>query len=68
MVVDPKAIKHILHSAGYPYLKSTERVQIMRLVSGNGIITAQGLPPLDYFQLQLQNITLQARLITANGR
>jgi len=42
MVADPKAIKHILHSAGYPYLKATDRVQLMKLISGNGIIAAQG--------------------------
>jgi hypothetical protein len=43
MLADPKAIKHILHSAGYHYPKSAERVQILKLMSGNGLSTVQGL-------------------------
>jgi hypothetical protein len=43
MLADPKAIKHILHSAGYHYPKAVERAQILNLVSGNGLATVQGL-------------------------
>ncbi|KAN0129562.1 cytochrome P450 [Lactarius tabidus] len=42
MLADPKAIKHILHSAGYHYPKAAERAQILNLVSGNGLATVQG--------------------------
>ncbi|KAF8259596.1 cytochrome P450 [Lactarius quietus] len=42
MLADPKAIKHVLHSAGYHYLKVVDRRQISKLISGNGIIAAQG--------------------------
>jgi hypothetical protein len=43
MVADPKAIKHILHSAGYHYPKAMPEVQFSKIVAGNGIISAQGL-------------------------
>ncbi|KAF8258386.1 cytochrome P450 [Lactarius quietus] len=42
MLADPKAIKHVLHSAGYHYLKAVERAQISKLINGNGIVAAQG--------------------------
>jgi cytochrome P450 len=42
MLADPKAMKHILHSAGYHYPKSVERAQLNKVVAGNGIVAAQG--------------------------
>jgi hypothetical protein len=43
MVADPKAIKHILHSPGYHYLKAMPEVHLSKIGAGNGIIAAQGL-------------------------
>jgi cytochrome P450 len=43
MLADPKAIKHVMHSAGYHYPKAAERAQIMNLINGNGLSTVQGL-------------------------
>ncbi|KAH9018119.1 cytochrome P450 [Lactarius pseudohatsudake] len=37
MVADPKASKHILHSAGYRYPKTIDRAQFARLAAGNGL-------------------------------
>ncbi|KAI9446036.1 cytochrome P450 [Lactarius indigo] len=42
MLADPKGLKHVLHSAGYHYLKTIDRAQFSRLAIGNGIISAQG--------------------------
>jgi cytochrome P450 len=42
MLADPKAIKHVMHSAGYHYPKAAERAQIMNLINGNGLSTVQG--------------------------
>jgi cytochrome P450 len=42
MLADPKAIKHILHSAGYHYPKTVERAHFIKLISGDGIVSAQG--------------------------
>ncbi|KAH9173529.1 cytochrome P450 [Lactarius sanguifluus] len=42
MVADPKASKHILHSAGYHYPKTIDRAQFSRLAAGNGLVAAQG--------------------------
>ncbi|KAH8998334.1 cytochrome P450 [Lactarius hatsudake] len=42
MVADPKALKHILHSAGYHYLKTIDRAQFSRLAAGNGLVAAEG--------------------------
>ena len=43
MLADPKAIKHILHSAGYNYPKAMPEVYLSKIVAGNGIASAQGL-------------------------
>jgi hypothetical protein len=43
MVADPKAIKHILHSAGYHYPKAMPEVHLSKIGAGNGIVVAQGL-------------------------
>ncbi|KAH9025548.1 cytochrome P450 [Lactarius hengduanensis] len=42
MVADPKASKHILHSAGYHYPKTIDRAQFIRLLAGNGLVAAEG--------------------------
>ncbi|KAF8260788.1 cytochrome P450 [Lactarius quietus] len=42
MLADPKALKHILHSAGYHYPKAPEKAQFVKLFAGNGIGAAQG--------------------------
>ncbi|KAH9025550.1 hypothetical protein EDB84DRAFT_1273459, partial [Lactarius hengduanensis] len=42
MVADPKASKHILHSAGYHYPRTIHWAQFARLVSGNGLVAAEG--------------------------
>ncbi|KAN0129576.1 cytochrome P450 [Lactarius tabidus] len=42
MLADPKAIKHILHPAGYHYPKAAERAHILKQVSGNGLVSAEG--------------------------
>jgi cytochrome P450 len=43
MLADPKAIKHILHSAGsYHYPKAAERAHILKQVTGNGLVTVEG--------------------------
>ncbi|KAH9066245.1 cytochrome P450 [Lactarius vividus] len=42
MLADPKALKHVLHSAGYHYLKTIERAQFSRLAAGNGLVAAEG--------------------------
>ncbi|KAI9430949.1 cytochrome P450 [Lactarius psammicola] len=42
MLADPKAIKHILHTAGYHYPKTVDRAQFSKLITGNGIVGAQG--------------------------
>jgi hypothetical protein len=43
MVADPKAIKHILHTAGYHYPKPIMEAHLIKIVAGNGIVAAQGL-------------------------
>ena len=69
MLADPKAMKHILHdSGGYHYPKSAERAQFISLVTGNGIVAAQGCTPLKCFRLQLTDTSVQARPITVSGR
>ena len=47
MLADPKAIKHILHSAGYHYPKAAERAQMIKLVTGHGLATVEGLHSLE---------------------
>ncbi|KAF8266042.1 cytochrome P450 [Lactarius quietus] len=42
MLADPKALKHVLHSAGYLYPKSVEKAQFHKLMSGKGLGAAQG--------------------------
>jgi len=42
MLADPKAIKHVLHSAGYHYAKTVDRAQVLKLLIGNGIGAVQG--------------------------
>ncbi|KAH8995444.1 cytochrome P450 [Lactarius akahatsu] len=42
MLADPKASKHILHSAGYHYPKTIDRAQFSRLAAGNGLVAAEG--------------------------
>ncbi|KAN0136054.1 cytochrome P450 [Lactarius tabidus] len=42
MLADPKAIKHVLHSAGYHYPKTVERAHLIKLISGDGLVSAQG--------------------------
>jgi hypothetical protein len=51
MLADPKAMKHILHSAGYHYPKSVERAQLNKVVAGNGIVAAQGLHSFEQFSI-----------------
>ena len=48
-LADPKAIKHVLHSAGYHYPKSAERAQVNKLFAGNGLVASQGLHSFDWF-------------------
>ena len=43
MVADPKAIKHVLHSAGYRYPKAVEAALFNKIVAGSGLVAAQGL-------------------------
>lgn len=43
MLVDPKAIKRILHSTGYRYPKAVEATHLNKIVAGNGLVAAQGL-------------------------
>ncbi|KAH9066249.1 cytochrome P450 [Lactarius vividus] len=42
MLADPKALKHILHSARYHYPKTIDRAQFSRLATGNGLVGAEG--------------------------
>ncbi|KAH8995443.1 cytochrome P450 [Lactarius akahatsu] len=42
MLADPKALKHVLHSAGYHYPKTIDRAQVSRMTTGNGIVAAEG--------------------------
>jgi hypothetical protein len=51
MLADPKAIKHILHSAGYHYPKTVERTHLIKLVTGDGIVAAQGMHSLGSFSI-----------------
>ena len=68
MLADPKAIKHVLHSAGYHYPKSVERMQVNKVSLGNGIVSAQGLHAFNPFSIATHDATVQARLITVSGR
>jgi hypothetical protein len=43
MLADPKAIKHVLHSAGYHYPKTVDRAQILKLLIGKGLGAVPGL-------------------------
>lgn len=45
-VVDPKAINHILHKSGYLYAKPTNIQERGELLTGRGIIWAEGEPPI----------------------
>ncbi|KAI0032300.1 cytochrome P450 [Vararia minispora EC-137] len=42
MIVDPKAIHHIVHASGYDYPKKQENRQGMRLLGGRGMIWSHG--------------------------
>lgn len=42
MLVDPKALQHILQAAGYKYPKSAEDRQFLRMVTGEGLAWAHG--------------------------
>ncbi|KAH9173543.1 cytochrome P450, partial [Lactarius sanguifluus] len=42
MLADPKALKHVLHSAGYHYSRPIDRAQVSRMAIGNGIVVAEG--------------------------
>ncbi|KAF7289219.1 PseudoU-synth-2 domain-containing protein [Mycena indigotica] len=42
LVTDPKALHHIYHVAGYGFLKQVERSEISRLISGRGLLWADG--------------------------
>ena len=68
MLADPKAIKHILHSTGYRYTKAIESTHMSKIVSGNGLVSAQGLNIIWRSSIELICTTLQARLITVSGR
>ena len=70
MVADPKAIKHILHSAGYHYPKAMPEVYLSKIAAGNGIASAQGLWFVRLCMIEDYNslIQLQAGLITVSGR
>ena len=62
MLADPKAMKHVLHSAGYHFPKSIERAQLIKVAAGNGLIAAQGLYSFEEFLVatNLRNCTGQA--------
>ena len=51
MLADPKAMKHILHSAGYHFPKSVDRAQLNRLTIGNGLATVEGLHSFELFSI-----------------
>ncbi|KAF9529748.1 cytochrome P450 [Crepidotus variabilis] len=42
LVADPKALQHIYHTSGYNYSKQKERREVSRLLSGHGLIWADG--------------------------
>ena len=43
MLADPKAFQYILHTSGYRYPKSRDRLQLTRMVAGDGIIWVNGI-------------------------
>ena len=49
MLVDPKALQHILQAAGYKYPKSAEDRQFLRMVTGEGLAWAHGMHTLVLF-------------------
>ncbi|KAI0745029.1 cytochrome P450 [Earliella scabrosa] len=42
MTADPKALQHIYHKSGYDYQKVTSQVHLGTLMSGPGIVSAEG--------------------------
>ncbi|KAF8884009.1 cytochrome P450 [Infundibulicybe gibba] len=42
LIADPKALQHIYHAAGYNYMKQSWRRELSRIVSGRGILWADG--------------------------
>ncbi|KDR75603.1 hypothetical protein GALMADRAFT_226232 [Galerina marginata CBS 339.88] len=42
LVSDPKAIQYILQTGGYRFAKQTERREVSRLLSGKGLVWAEG--------------------------
>ncbi|KAJ7072910.1 cytochrome P450 [Mycena amicta] len=42
LVTDPKALQYIYHTSGYRFHKQPERIELTRLISGRGILWADG--------------------------
>lgn len=42
LVSDPLALRHIIHCSGYTYRKQAERIELSRMISGRGLLWADG--------------------------
>ncbi|KAJ7935386.1 cytochrome P450 [Mycena leptocephala] len=42
LVTDPKALQYIYHTSGYRFHKQPERIELTRMISGRGILWADG--------------------------
>ncbi|KAJ7647880.1 cytochrome P450, partial [Roridomyces roridus] len=42
LITDPKALQYIYQTAGYRYHKQSERIELTRLISGRGLLWADG--------------------------
>ena len=67
MLVDPKALQHILQAAGYKYPKSAEDRQFLRMVTGEGLAWAHGMY-LVYQSHSPVNYGLQVRITVGRER
>ncbi|KAJ7478616.1 cytochrome P450 [Mycena galericulata] len=42
LITDPKALQYIYHTSGYRFHKQSERLELTRMISGRGILWADG--------------------------
>lgn len=57
MLSDPKAVQYFYHTSGYTFPKPADRKEINRLFTGPGILCADGIHCLCFFQNNMDKLT-----------
>ena len=56
MVADPKALQYILHTSGYNFPKAPDASHVIRMLTGDGVGSANGKSVMSMSQRDLTRI------------